>query len=176
MRTPPVCRSRFVGLLISRDRAGSVRSTSAASVIPNASISSGLAFGSGKCKRVADATPSSEWHPRHCAASKIGYTVLVNEIVAGTWAASRGTMAIAAIEIAVMQGTVFRPFPTRRIGSRRSAVMLPSRTERHSWRRPRLPRHHARWMSIAEPGEPFLSDLGLADIEAAQIGQLGQTR
>src|SRR4030095_14344240 len=59
--------------------AGSARSTRAASVTPNASMSSGLALASGKCSRVADATPSSAWHPRHCAASKIGYTVRENE-------------------------------------------------------------------------------------------------
>src|SRR5437899_1043346 len=80
MRTPPVCRSRLVGFRISSDRDGSVRLTSAASVMPNASISSGLAFASGKCNRVPDATPSSAWQPRHCAASKIGYTVRVNEM------------------------------------------------------------------------------------------------
>src|SRR5262245_1305432 len=83
MRTPPVCRSRLVGFRISSDRDGSVRLTRAASVMPNASISSGLAFGSGKCNRVADATPSSAWHPRHWAASKIGYTVRVNETPGG---------------------------------------------------------------------------------------------
>src|SRR5262245_26740057 len=43
-------------------------------------MSSGPALGSGQCSRVAEATPSSTWQPRHCAASKIGYTVRENEM------------------------------------------------------------------------------------------------
>ena len=55
---------RLVGLFSSSELDGSSRFTSAASVRPNASISSALAVSGGKCSRVPDATPSSVWHAR----------------------------------------------------------------------------------------------------------------
>src|SRR5580765_1558174 len=179
MRTPPVCRSRLVGFRIRSDRDGSVRLTRAASVMPNASISSGLAFASGKCNRVPDATPSSAWQPRHCAASKIGYTVRVNEM-AGVPAACpaartpdtpRKPMAPSARSANPHCALLFMLFPRLRY-----ALILLPRTQRDPRRRALAPRHDARRMRFAEAGQPFLRHLRLAHVEPTQPGQLAQPR
>src|SRR2546428_586495 len=138
MRTPPVWRSRFVGLLIRSDRVGSARSTSTASVTPNASTSSGLAVGSGKCRRVADATPSSLWQPRHWAASKIGYSVLENEIGPATDCCAEMSAATTA---AASTHTIYIWL---------LAPIFLSRAERHARRGPRSPRHRDRRMRGSE--------------------------
>ena len=69
MRSPPACAMRLVGLFSSSEASGRSRSTSVTSDLPNASTRSGAASGSGKWRRVADATPSELWQERQAAFS-----------------------------------------------------------------------------------------------------------
>src|SRR5437763_8836171 len=166
MRTPPVCRSRLVGLLIRSDFAGSSRSTSTASVTPNASMSSGAAVASGKCSRVADATPSSVWQPRHCAASKIGYSVRENEIGPATacCAAARG-------DVVTPRKTATRTADAQR-EARALALMLRSGAERDARRGPRAPRDERRRMIGAERRDGVSGHVRVIQVQTAQAPQL----
>ncbi|MBM3794928.1 MAG: hypothetical protein FJW31_12860 [Acidobacteria bacterium] len=69
MRSPPAWPRRLVGLVNSSDDSGLSRSTNTTSERPNASTRSGAAPGSGKWRRVGDATPSGLWHERQSAFS-----------------------------------------------------------------------------------------------------------
>src|SRR5262249_48862066 len=157
MRTPPVWRTRLVGLFSRIDRSGSARSTRTASVRPNASMSSRLALGSGKCSRVADATPSSAWQPRHCAASKIGYTVRENEI---------GPVTACCAEIDATT-TANEPATTKDL-----PFMLGSRTERHPRRRACHARHQNRRVLLLERHHRFRRHVGFADVQPLEMRKL----
>jgi hypothetical protein len=76
IRSPPVCGIRAVGFRSKSDPSGFCRSTKTTSEFPKAAILSASASASGKCSRVADATPSVLWQARQLAFSRIGKRVV----------------------------------------------------------------------------------------------------